>query len=254
MSDRVAADAVRPVAVITGAGSGLGLAIARRLHDVDDYHVIAVDRRPEAAPGLHVAADLSHADGNKAAVGAALDEYGRIDAVVACAGFQSMHAIADFPEDVWDKMIAVMLTSPFLLAKYSWSALTASPRGRFVAISSAHGHVALPHKAAYVAAKHGVLGLIKTLALEGAGDGISAVAVCPGFVATPLIEQRVVELAERKRIPRSDAEAEFVREVHPLRAMVPVESVIDAVRWALSESGGALTGGTIDIDNGWTAR
>src|SRR3954466_5267237 len=182
--------------LVTGAASGIGRAIAQRLVD-DGARVLAVDLEPEAdGPGEPLAADLTTREGNRAAIDAALERFGALDAVVANAGFQHVAPVAEFPEDRWDALIALLLTSPFLLARYAWPSLTASGDGRFVAIASAHGLVASPYKAAYVAAKHGVLGLVKTLALEGAEQGVLATAVCPGFVRTPLVDKQLADQAK----------------------------------------------------------
>src|SRR6201999_3276455 len=116
--------------------------------------------------------------------------------VVANAGVQHVAPIREFPEDRWDQILALLLTSPFLLAKHAYDALAVSGSGRFIAIASAHALVASPYKAAYVAAKHGVLGLVKTLALEGADVGITAAAVCPGYVRTPLVERQLADQAK----------------------------------------------------------
>ncbi len=130
------------------------------------------------------------------------ERFGRLDAVIPNAGFQHVAPIEEFPEDRWDAVIALLLTSPFLLARYAWPHLRESGAGRFVAIASVHGLVASPYKAAYVAAKHGVLGLVKTLALEGAEHGISASAVCPAYVRTPLVESQIADQAKRPRPAR----------------------------------------------------
>src|SRR5215212_9200296 len=172
-------------ALVTGAGSGIGRAIAERL-ERDGAQVLAVDLRPDAdGPGEPFEADLSTPAGNRAAVHAALERLGGIDAVIASAGFQHVAPVDEFPEERWDALLAVLLTSPFLLARYGWEALRESGDGRFVAVASVHGLVASPYKAGYVAAKHGLLGLIKVLALEGAEHGIAATAICPGYVRTP---------------------------------------------------------------------
>jgi 3-hydroxybutyrate dehydrogenase len=190
-------------AIVTGAASGIGRAIAQRLTG-DGTRVLAVDLEPAGdGPGDSFAADLTTREGNRAAVNAALERFGRLDAVVANAGFQHVESIADFPEDTWDGLVSLLLTSPFLLAKYAWQALAEAPDGgRFVGIASAHGLVASPHKSAYVSAKHGLVGLVKTIALEGADSGILATAVCPGFVRTPLVEKQIDQQAEAHGRPR----------------------------------------------------
>src|SRR3954452_12895359 len=188
-------------AIVTGAASGIGRAIAARL-TADGADVLAVDLEPDDdGPGTPFAADLTTREGNRAAVDAATERFGGVDAVVANAGFQHVAPVAEFPEDRWDALIALLLTSPFLLARYAWPALREAGDARFIAIASAHGLVASPFKSAYVAAKHGVLGLVKTLALEGAGDGILTSAVCPGFVRTPLVEKQIADQAEAHRVP-----------------------------------------------------
>ena len=183
------------MAVVTGAASGIGRAVASRLQD-EGFEVLAVDLRPDPdGPGVPHEADLTDADANANAVKAALDRFGRLDVVVANAGVQHVAPVEEFPVDRWQSMIALLLTSPFLLARAAWPALRDSGDGRFIAIASAHALVASPYKSAYVSAKHGVLGLVKTLALEGADQGISAVAVCPGYVRTPLVEKQIGDQA-----------------------------------------------------------
>ncbi len=185
--------------LVTGAASGIGRAIAARL-ERDGFDVLSVDLEADG-PGVPFAADLTTREGNRDAVAKALDEFGRLDAVIPNAGFQHVAPVEEFPEDRWDAMIALLLTSPFLLARAAWPALRESGDGRFVAIASVHGLVASPFKSAYVSAKHGLLGLVKTLALEGAGEGISACALCPGYVRTPLVENQVTAQAEAHGMP-----------------------------------------------------
>ena len=143
-------------ALVTGARGGIGAAIVERL-ERDRWAVHGVDVED---------ADLTTREGNRAVVDAALERLGRLDAVVPVAGFQHVSPIAEFAEDRWEALLALMLTSPFLLAKYAWDALAASGDGRFCVLASAHGLTASPFKAGYVSAKHGVLGLVKTVALE----------------------------------------------------------------------------------------
>ena len=178
-------------ALVTGAASGIGRAIAERLAQ-DSWQVHGVD----VADG-----DLRTREGNRAVVEAAIARFGHLDAIVANAGFQHVDSIPAFDEDRWDALLALLLTSPFLLAKYAWSALSASGDGRFLVIGSVHSLVASPFKAGYVSAKHGVLGLVKTIALEGASVGISAAAICPGYTRTPLVEEQIAAQAKAHNLP-----------------------------------------------------
>jgi len=175
-------------------------------------------------------------------VDAALAAHGRLDAIVPNAGFQHVAPVADFPEEQWDRLLALLLTSPFLLAKYAWEALAASGDGRVCVIASAHALTASPFKAGYVAAKHGVLGLVKTLALEGAAAGISATAVCPAFVRTPLAEQQVAERG-----------LDAVLERQAVKRLLEPAEVAGLVAYLLGPGGRGITGVPIPIDLGWTA-
>ena len=241
-------------AIVTGAGSGIGRAIAERLV-ADGMQVLAVDLEAAAdAPGEPFSADLSSRDGNRAAVEAALERFGRLDAVVPNAGFQHVSPVADFPEDRWDALLAVLLTSPFLLAKYAWAPLVASGEGRYVAIASAHALVASPFKAGYVAAKHGVMGLVKTLALEGATQGITATAVCPAFVRTPLVESQIGAQAKAHGMSEDRVLEEVILAPHAVKRLIEPEEVADVVAFLLGPGGRSFTGAPVTMDQGWTAR
>jgi 3-hydroxybutyrate dehydrogenase len=242
------------VVVVTGAASGIGRAIAERLA-ADGAQVLAVDLEPDAdGPGDPVAADLTTREGNRAAIDAALERHGRLDAIVPNAGFQHVAPVEEFPEDRWDAMIALLLTSPFLLARAAWPALRSSGDGRIVVIASAHALVASPFKSAYVSAKHGVLGLVKTLALEGADQGITATAVCPGYVRTPLVETQLADQAKARGIPEERVLEDVILAPHALKRLIEPEEVADVVAFLLGPSGRAFTGAPVTIDNGWTAR
>ena len=241
-------------ALVTGAASGIGRAITGRLV-TRGWDVLAVDVRPDrAGPGDPFAADLTERGANRAAVDAALDRFGRLDALVPCAGFQHVSPIEAFPEDVWDDLVAVLLTSPFLLARHAWSALRESSDGRIVVVASVHGLVASPFKAGYVAAKHGVLGLVKTLALEGADAGIAVSAVCPGYVRTPLVEAQIAAQAEAHGIPEENVVHDVLLAPHAFKQLVEAGDVADAVEFLLSPAGRFVTGTSLVLDAGWTAR
>jgi 3-hydroxybutyrate dehydrogenase len=244
----------RGVALVTGAASGIGRAIAARL-EVEGAHVLSVDIEPRpGGPGEPFEADLATRDGNQAAVKTALERFGRLDVVVANAGFQHVSPVREFPEDQWDRLIALLLTSPFLLAKYAWTALAESEAGRFIAVASAHSLVASPYKAGYVAAKHGVLGLVKTLALEGAEDGILATAVCPAFVRTPLVERQIADQARAHAMPEDRVLEDVVLAPHVVKRLIEPEEVAEVVAFLAGPGGRAFTGAAIPMDLGWTAR
>jgi 3-hydroxybutyrate dehydrogenase len=244
----------RRAAVVTGAGSGIGRAIAERL-EADGVEVLAVDLRPDpAGPGVAHEADLTVADANAAAVEAALERFGRLDVVVANAGVQHVAPIEEFPVERWETIVSLLLTSPFLLARRAWPALRDSGSGRFIAIASVHGLVASPFKAAYVSAKHGVLGLVKTLALEGGVDGITAVAVCPGYVRTPLVEKQIADQARVHGLPEERVLEDVILAPHAVKRLIEPSEVADVVSFLAGPAGRAFTGVPVTMDYGWTAR
>jgi 3-hydroxybutyrate dehydrogenase len=238
----------RRAALVTGAASGIGAAIAARI-ELDGWDVLTVDVKGNV--GLR--ADLTMREGNRDAVAAAHRRFGRLDAVIASAGFQHVARIEEFPEDRWDAMLSLLLTSPFLLARYAWPHLIEAGAGRFVAIASVHGIVASPYKAAYVAAKHGVVGLVKTLALEGAEHGISATAVCPAYVRTPLVESQIADQARVHGLSEDRVVQEVLLAPQAVKRLIEPEEVAATVAFLLGPQGRAFTGAPVIMDQGWSA-
>jgi 3-hydroxybutyrate dehydrogenase len=229
---------------VTGAAGGIGAAVSARL-EADGWSVHAVD----VADG-----DLTTIEGNRAVVEAALERFGRLDAVIPNAGFQHVAPVGEFPEKRWEALLALLLTSPFLLAKYAWEALGESGDGRFVAIGSVHGLVASPFKAGYVAAKHGLLGLVKVLALEGADRGITATAVCPAFTRTPLVETQIADQARAHRLPEERVLEDVILAPHAVKRLIEPDEVAAVVSFLLGPDGRAFSGAPVTMDLGWTAR
>jgi 3-hydroxybutyrate dehydrogenase len=253
-----------PVFLITGASTGIGAATARQAAQAG-YRLVLAARSADklealaadcggSERALAVACDVTEWDQQQAMVAQALDAFGRLDVVVANAGVQHVAPVRDFPEDRWDAIVALLLTSPFLLAKHAWDALAAHGEGRFIAVASAHALAASPYKAAYVAAKHGVVGLVKTLALEGAESGIMATAVCPAFVRTPLVEAQIAAQAKAHGMSEDRVLEEVILAPHAVKRLIEPSEVGEVVSFLSGPSGRAFTGVPVTMDLGWTAR
>jgi 3-hydroxybutyrate dehydrogenase len=241
-------------ALVTGAASGIGRAVAERL-TAAGMDVLAVDLNPDdEGPGVPHRADLTDPDDNAAAVAAALDRFGRLDVLVPNAGIQHVAPVQEFPVERWQQIVALLLTSPFLLARQAWPALRKSPAGRVIVIASAHALVASPYKSAYVSAKHGALGLVKTLALEGAADGITATAVCPGYVRTPLVEKQVADQARAHGLDESEVLEQVILEPHAIKELIEPAEVAEVVAFLAGAGGRAFSGVPVTMDLGWSAR
>jgi len=247
------------VAIVTGAASGLGKAIAERLA-ADGAQVVVADISEQgrevaaAIGGLFIQGDQAKRQDCKALVDAALARFGSVHILVNNAGFQHVSTIEDFPEDMWDTMQAVMLTAPFLLTRYCWPAMKAQKWGRIVNISSIHGLIASPNKAGYIAAKHGLVGLTKAAALEGGAFGITANAICPAYVRTPLVDNQIADQAKTRGIPEAEVIEKVFLEPAAIKRLIEPAEVADFVAYLCSPAAGVITGAALSMDLGWTAR
>lgn len=246
-------------ALVTGAASGIGLAVARRLA-ADGARVTLVDlpgsALDDAASELHSARPLAADLSRREEVARIVSEVGSVEILVSNAGLQHVSSIEEFPEDTWDQLLAVMLTAPFLLAKGFLPAMYDAGWGRVINIASVHGLVASPYKSAYVAAKHGVIGLTKTIALEAARrcPDVTAHAVCPSYVRTPLVEKQIAAQAEAHGIDPSAVVSEVLLEANAVKRLIEPEEVADAVAYLCRAGAWTMTGSVLTLDAGWLAH
>ncbi|MFN3524260.1 MAG: 3-hydroxybutyrate dehydrogenase [Phenylobacterium sp.] len=253
-------------AVVTGSTSGIGQAMAHALAEqgVDvilngfgDPAQIEADRRAlEARTGvraLYHGADMTRPAEIEDMIDLARREFGRLDILVNNAGIQHVAAVDEFPPEKWDAVIAINLSSVFHATRAALPIMKAQGRGRIVNIASAHGLVASPFKSAYVAAKHGVVGFTKTVALETARQGITCNAICPGYVKTPLVEKQIGDQARTHGIPEDRVVAEVILASQPNKAFVTYEQLAGLMCYLVSDLGASATGSAYSIDGGWTA-
>ncbi len=248
------------VAIVTGAASGIGRATAEALARQGSQIVVA-DLNPEAGQaaaasvdGHFVAADLAQRADCRRLVDETLSRYGRVDILVNNAGFQHIDPIEEFPEDTWNTMLAVMLTAPFLLTRYVWPAMKDQGWGRIVNISSVLGLVAAPFKAGYVTAKHGLIGLTRTAALEGGKYGITANALCPAYVRTPLLEGQIADQARTRGIAPEEVVEKVMLEPTAIKRLIEPAEVAALVAYLCSDAAAVVTGAAWTIDLGWTSQ
>ncbi len=247
-------------ALVTGAGSGIGRAIAE-VFAREGARVIAHDVTNNATDvarnigGIFVQADLAEQTQVHALAQAALAAgQGRIDILVNNAGFQQIYPVEEFPEATWNKMIQVMLTAPFQLIKYLLPAMKANKWGRIINISSLHGLVASPFKSAYISAKHGLIGLTKTVALEAAAAGVTVNAICPAYVRTPIVDKQIADQARTLGISEEDVIANVMLGPAAIKRLIEPEEVAEFALYLASDKASFITGAAHTVDLGWTAR
>jgi 3-hydroxybutyrate dehydrogenase len=254
-------------AIITGSTSGIGLGIARKLAaagaDImlngfgDAAEIEAVRQSIETDFGvkaLYSPADMGKPDQIAAMVASAADAFGTVDILVNNAGIQHTALVENFPAERWETIIAINLSAVFYGTQAVLPGMKARNWGRIINIASAHGLVASAQKAAYVAAKHGVVGLTKVVALETAESGITCNAICPGWVLTPLVQKQIDALAARENISVAEAQVKLLSEKQPSRQFTTPDQLGDLAVFLCSEAAGNIKGASLPVDGGWTAQ
>jgi 3-hydroxybutyrate dehydrogenase len=250
----------RKVAIVTGGASGIGLACAERLA-AEGMTVVLADMNEKAGTeqakrlsGDFVLSDLSGREACKRLVGETLRRHGTVHVLVNNAGYQHVSPIEDFPEDQWERMLALMLTAPFLLTRYCWPAMKKQKWGRVVNIASIHALVASPFKVAYIAAKHGLVGLTRTAALEGGEHGITVNAICPAYVRTPLVDNQIADQARANNLSKEEVVEKIMLAPAAVKRLIEPAEVAGFAAYLCSDAAGTITGSALTMDLGWTAR
>jgi 3-hydroxybutyrate dehydrogenase len=248
------------VAIVTGAASGIGLACAERLAN-DGCTVVLADLNDKAGQeharrlrGTFVSADLSKREGCRKLVDETLRLHGTVHILVNNAGYQHVAPIEEFPEEQWERMIALMLTAPFLLTRYCWPAMKKQKWGRVINIGSIHALVASPFKAGYISAKHGLVGLTRAAALEGGEYGITVNAICPAYVRTPLVDSQIADQAKANRLSPEEVIEKVMLAPAAVKRLIEPAEVADFAAYLCTEAAGVITGSALAMDLGWTAR
>jgi 3-hydroxybutyrate dehydrogenase len=254
-------------ALVTGSTSGIGLGIARAfaaqganivLNGFGDAAGIENLRaslaRESGVSVRYDGADMSKPESIEAMMRRAIEQFGCIDVVVNNAGIQHVAPVDEFPVDKWDAILAINLSAAFHTTRLALPAMKKKGWGRVINVASAHALVASPYKSAYVAAKHGVAGLTKTVALEVAEAGITVNAVCPGYVLTPLVEKQIPDTAKARGISEEAVVRDVLLAAQPTKKFVTVEQVAALVSFLCTEAAASITGTVLPIEGGWTAH
>jgi 3-hydroxybutyrate dehydrogenase len=254
-------------AIVTGSTSGIGLGIARALAqngaavmlngfgdpmEIEQQRIaLAHENDVDVA---YDSADMSNRDAIRLMVDRAVDRFGQVDIVVNNAGIQHVAPIGEFPPAKWDAILAIDLSSAFHLVQATFEPMAKRGYGRVINVASAHGLIASPFKSAYVAAKHGMVGLTKVIALEGAERGVTANAICPGYVWTPLVEKQIDDQAKSHNIARDAVIRDVFLKNQPTKRFATVEEMGALAVFLCSDSAASITGTALPVDGGWTAH
>jgi 3-hydroxybutyrate dehydrogenase len=254
-------------ALVTGSTSGIGLGIANRLAAeganivLNGFGAAAEIERLRArlaaqhgVTAIYDDADMTRPAAIAGMIGKAISQFGAVDILVNNAGIQHVAPVDEFPLDKWDAIIAINLSASFHTVRAALPAMRSRRWGRIVNIASAHALVASPFKSAYVAAKHGIAGFTKTVALEVAEQGITVNALCPGYVLTPLVEKQIPDTAKARGITEDAVKREVLLAAQPTKKFVSVEEIAALVAFLCSNEAASITGAVLPIDGGWTAQ
>jgi 3-hydroxybutyrate dehydrogenase len=258
---------VGKVSLVTGSTSGIGLGIARALAAAGSEVVLNGFGKPEEVADAHAKiaaefevrvsyspADMSKPDAIRGMIEDTLSSSGRLDVLVNNAGIQHVAPIQDFPIEKWDAILGINLSSAFHTTRLALPSMLRNKWGRIINIASAHGLVASPFKSAYVAAKHGIVGLTKVIALETAEQGITCNAICPGYVYTPLVEAQIDGQAKSHGIPREQVIRDVLLAQQPNKRFATVEELGALAVFLASDAAASITGVALPVDGGWTAH
>lgn len=255
----------KKVAVITGAASGIGLEIARSfakegasvmILDLNEEaaEAAAVQLREQGYAAISMGCDVTREEQVSDSIQKTVEEFGRLDILVNNAGLQHVSPIEDFPTAKFEQMLAIMLTAPFVAIKHAFPIMKQQGYGRILNMASINGLIGFAGKAAYNSAKHGVIGLTKVAALEGAAAGITVNAICPGYVNTPLVQNQMADLAKTRNVPLEKVLEEVLYPLVPQKRLLSVEEVANYAVFLASEKAQGVTGQAVVIDGGYTAQ
>ena len=257
----------RKNALVTGSTSGIGLAIARALAGAG-YNIVLNGFGPEdeieamrsgiesdhGVKAIYHGADMTKPAEIEDMMATAARDLGPVDVLVNNAGIQHVAPVEEFPLEKWDGIIAINLSSTFHTTRAAMAGMKQRGWGRVINISSAHGLVASPYKSAYVAAKHGILGFTKTVALESAQHGVTVNAICPGYVLTPLVEKQIPDTAKARGISEDSVISDVILANQPTKDFVSVEQIGALAVFLCSDAASQITGAALPVDGGWTAQ